>query len=303
MVQYIVVGPSSQALGLEIARKLNAKPIGCEFKTFPDNECYLRYDLQDESILKGSDVIIVQSTGANSYGDQNKRFMELFMMISIARRCEAAKIRVVVPYFAYSRQDKVFRPGESIFAAELCRLIQAAGATEFYSVDMHAPAVFGLFSIPAYNINPMQSLANYVKEKYQFKNPVVICPDKGAYERSRAFAKYFGEDVPVVQFNKKRDVVTGQVTMEGEMNVENKDVIIADDIIATGGTMALAIEIAKKSNAKQIIAACTFPLLIGNGSLKLLSSGATAIVGTDAIDSQVSVVSLADVIAEELKKH
>ena len=225
MERYLIIGPSSQSLGLQIAKKIDAKPISCDFKTFPDNECYLRLDIADDAMLKGSDVIIVQTTASNSYGDQNKRFMELFMMISIAA-VRASKIRVVVPYFAYSRQDKVFRPGESIFAEELCRLIQSAGATEFYTVDMHAPAVFKAFTIPAYNINPMQSLANYVNEKFKFEDPVVICPDKGAYERSRAFAGFFGDNIPVVQFDKKRDVVTGKVEMEGEMNVENKDVLL-----------------------------------------------------------------------------
>ena len=228
--------------------------------------------------------------------------MELIMIISAAKRMGAEKIRVVVPYLAYSRQDKVFRPGECKFAVDLLKMMEHAGATEFYTVDIHAPKIFEEVEMKTYNLDPMEVLAKEVNKR-GIKDPVVICPDKGAYQRSRDFASYLGENVPVAQFEKKRDVKTGEVTMEAsdEIDINGKDAIIADDIIATGGTMSLAISYAKKFGAERIFAVGTHPLLIKTAAFKLLSAGTEEIIGTDTIDSPVMTTSMAEVIASALK--
>ncbi|WP_457559336.1 ribose-phosphate diphosphokinase [Candidatus Harpocratesius sp.] len=302
MKQYVVAGPASQFLAVKLAELLNAIVISTEYKKFPDGECYLRLDIDDESNFFKQDIIIVQTTGASAVADQNQRFMELIMMISAVKRLNPAHIRVVVPYLAYSRQDKVFRSGEAIFVEELLKWVEQAGATEFYTVDVHAPKVFEVLSIPAFNLDPMEILAQTCKNR-GLSDPVVICPDKGAFERSRAFARHLGEKIPVVQFEKKRDVKTGQITMEGEIDVQGREVIIADDIIATGGTMARAIQIAKKGGATTIYAVGTHPLLIGNAVVKLISAGTTEIIGTDALDSIAMQASLAETIAKAIKNH
>jgi len=299
--QIVIAGPSSQKLATKIAELLQARIIPTENKVFPDGECYLRIDVNEDNEFEGKDVIMVQTTGANSTGDQNLHITELIMMIGAVKRMKASKIRVIVPYLAYSRQDKVFRPGECIFIEELLRWIEKAGATEFYTIDIHAEEVLKKMSIPAYNLDPMEVLANNVAKKVN--NAIVICPDKGAYERSRAFAKYLGKDIQVVQFEKHRDVKTGKITMEGDLPMSGKDVIIADDIIATGGTMAKAIEIAKKSGAKAIYAVGTHPLLIKNAVFKLLTAGTNEIIGTDSIDSAFMQVSLAEIIVKAIQSN
>lgn len=300
--QIVVAGPASQKLAVKVAHLLNAQLYSTESKVFPDGECYLRVQVEDDGEFRGKEVTLIQSTAGNAWGDQNLHIMEIIMMISAVRRMDASKIRVVIPYFAYSRQDKAFRPGESIFAQDLLRWMQAAGATEFYSIDIHTTSIFKVLTIPAYNLDPMKVLAEEVKSR-NLANPVVICPDKGAFERSRAFARYLGDAVPVVQLNKKRDVITGKTTMEGTLQVEGKDVIIADDIIATGGTMALALGIAKKAGASSIYAIGTHPLLIKNAVFKLLNAGVTEIIGTDTLSSIAMQASMAEVIAAAIQEH
>ena len=144
-------------------------------------------------------------------------------------------------------------------------MIENAGADEFYTIDIHADHVLSVFSIPAFNLNPMKLLADYVKTQ-DLKDPVVVSPDKGAVDRSKSFAEFFGKDVPVEVFSKERDVVSGDIKMTGDLDVDQKDVIIADDIISTGGTMASAIKIAKKSGARNVYAVGTHPLLIQDDS-------------------------------------
>lgn len=297
----IVVGPSSQLLAMKTAKILGAKTVDCDFKTFPDGETYLRIKLDKEEQIRDKEVIIIQSTGKTTSGDQNKHIIQLFNMISAVKRMNPQKIKVVIPYLAYARQDKVFRPGECLFVQTLLKMIEDAGADELYVIDIHAPKALEILNIPYYNLDPMKALANFMKNELDIQDPIVVSPDKGAVERSTAFAKHFGDDVKVEIFSKERDVVTGEIQMTGELKVKDKDVIIADDIIATGGTMSSAIKISKKSGARTVYAVGTHPLMIKNAVTRIMDAGTNVIVGTDTIENPVPLVSMAKLLAENLQ--
>lgn len=296
----LIAGPASQILGVKIAQELGIEVLNTEVKVFPDGENYLRINIEDETLIADKEIIIVHSTGPSSSANQNSRLMELFMMIDAVKRMGAAKIIVVAPYLAYARQDKVFRPGESQFAYVIFNIINSLGIDELYVVDIHAPDVLDFCSCKAVNIDSMKLLADYIMSKGT-KDIVVVSPDKGAIERSQAFAKHFGENVPIEVFQKERDVTTGDIKMSGRLSLNGKDVVIADDIIATGGTMASAIELARKSGANKIYAIATHALLLGQAKYRILKAGADEIIGTDAIDNEVSKVSLAKIICDYLK--
>lgn len=300
MKRILIVGPASQILGVKIAQELEIDSINTEIKKFPDGENYLRINIEDETIISGKEVIIVQSTGPSASADQNARLLELFMMIDSVKRMGAVKIIVVVPYLAYARQDKLFRPGESQFGNVILRLINALSIDEFYTVDIHAPLIMEECLCKAINIDSMKLLADYVKSKGA-KDIVVVSPDKGAIERSSAFAKHFGEDIPVELLEKERNVKTGEIEMSGTLNLKDKDVVIADDIIATGGTMATAIKIAKESGARKVFAVATHALLLQQAKFRIIKAGADEIIGTDSIDNEASKVSLSKIIADYLK--
>ena len=301
MKKILIVGPSSQILGVKIANELGIESLNTEFKTFPDGENYLRINIEDETKIMGKEVIIVQSTGPSSSGNQNSRLFELLMMISTVKRMGAAKIIVIIPYLAYARQDKVFRPGECVFANVILSIIDSMRIDELYVCDVHAPKVLqDLICNKVVNIDTMKILAEYIKD-LGAKDIVVVSPDKGAVERSKAFAKYFGEDVPVDFFEKKRDVKTGDITMTGKLSLQGKDVVISDDIIATGGTMASAIKLSKESGANKVYAVASHALLLQNAKFRILNAGADDIIGTDSIDNEAAKVSLAKAIADYLK--
>lgn len=297
----VVVGPASQLLAMKTAKKLGAETVDCDFKTFPDGETYLRIKLDSEEQMADKEVVIIQSTGKSTRGDQNKHIIQLFNMISACKRMKPAKIKVVIPYLAYARQDKVFRPGECLFAQTLLKMIEDAGADEIFVIDVHAPEALEILSIPYHNLDPMKALADYMKNSLDIKNPIVVSPDKGAVERSSAFARHFGDDVRVEVFSKERDVVTGDIKMTGELKVKDKDVIIADDIIATGGTMSKAIKISKSSGARTVYAVGTHPLMIKNAVTRIMDAGTNVIVGTDTIENPVPLVTMADLIAEAIE--
>ncbi|MHA1699344.1 MAG: ribose-phosphate diphosphokinase [Promethearchaeota archaeon] len=292
--KYIIGGPASQGLSVRVAKLLGIPIIETEFKKFPDGENYVRLSVEDESILAGSDVVVIQSTDY----PQNDHLLELFYLLSIAKRAGAKSITAVVPYLAYSRQDKIFRPGEAISARLICRLIEDAGATRFLTVDVHAKEVLDEFKIPALNLDAMPLLADHLKTM-ELEDPVVISPDKGSRERSGQFARLIGAEL--LMFDKSRDRITGEIKMEGKADLRGRDVAIVDDIIATGGTMATAFGIAKKSGARKLYALCTHPLLIKNAIFRLYNAGVECIIGTDCVSSVVSTVSIAPLISEHVK--
>ncbi|MFX1379217.1 MAG: ribose-phosphate diphosphokinase [Promethearchaeota archaeon] len=300
MERVVIVGPASQILGIKIAKELGIESINTEVKKFPDGENYLRINIEDETLIAGKEVIIVQSTGPSASDNQNARLIELFMMIDSVKRMGAVKVIVVVPYLAYTRQDKIFRPGESQFANAIISMLNFFGIDELFSVDIHAPIVLNDCTCKAVNIDSMKLLADYIKSMGT-QNIVVVAPDKGALERSTAFAAHLGEKVPVKVFEKIRDVKTGEITMSGNLNLKNKNVVIADDIISTGGTMSTAIKLAKESGAEKVFAVATHALLLDQAKFRIIKAGADEIIGTDSIDNEVSKVSLSKIIADYLK--
>jgi ribose-phosphate pyrophosphokinase len=302
MEKILVIGPASQMLGVRIGRELGIKSVNTETKTFPDGENYLRINTDDKNLIRNKQVIIIQSMGPNASGDQNARFLELIMMIESVKLMGAATIIVIVPYLAYARQDKLFRIGECTFAKNILRIINSLGIDKFFTVDIHNPEVLEELSCEATNIDSMAILAKYI-QSLGAKEIVVVSPDKGAIERSKAFARHFGENVPVDYFDKKRDVKTGEITMKGELSLKNRDVIIADDIIATGGTMAKAIKLAKDSGANKVFIVATHALMLQQATYRILNAGADEIIGTDSIDNEMAKVSLAGVITEYLKDN
>jgi ribose-phosphate pyrophosphokinase len=300
MKRILVIGPASQMLGMRVKVELELESVNTETKIFPDGENYLRINIEDETLFEGKEVIIIQSTAPSAKADQNARILELIMMIEAVKRMGAERVIVIVPYLAYARQDKIFRPGECSFARNILKLINTLNIDEFYTVDVHNPEVLEEISCKAVNINSMGLLADHIRS-LGTQNIVVVSPDKGAVQRSEAFARYFGEEIPVDYFEKKRDVKTGEITMKGSLSLKNRNVIIADDIIATGGTMANAIKIAKESGANKIYAVATHALLLEQAAYRILNAGADEIIGTDSIDNEVAKVSLAKAIAQYLK--
>jgi len=302
MEKILVIGPASQLLGIRIRRELGIKSVNTETKIFPDGENYLRINIDDENLIKNKEVIILQSMGPSSRVNQNARFLELLMMIDSVKVMGAYKISVIVPYLAYARQDKIFRVGECTFAKNILKVINSLGIDEFLTVDIHNPDVLEELSCKAINIDSMSILAEYI-QSCGAKDIVVVSPDKGAIERSKAFAHHFGEKVPVDYFDKIRDLKTGEITMKGQLSLKNRDVVIADDIIATGGTMAQAIKLAKESGANKIFAVATHALMLQQATYRILDAGADEIIGTDSIDNEMAKVSLVKVITDYLKNN
>ncbi len=275
-----------------VAEITGSKKIGLEYKTFPDGESYLR--VSDPALVGGETVVLVHTT----YPQQDKRVTELLLLIDLLRELGARKIIAAVPYMAYARQDTRFRDGEAVSIRTLFRLIESAGADEFLTVDLHKEASLGAFRIKARNIHATDAIADYLKGA-GLSDPYILSPDKGAIE----LAKRVGDrlNAEYGNFEKTRDRITGAITMRGErVDARGRDAVIIDDMISTGGTIAKAAAILKGEGARRVMAVCTHPLLVAGAAERMRASGVDEVLGTDTVESGISRIPVAPLIAKEL---
>jgi ribose-phosphate pyrophosphokinase len=286
----VIPGPASQELGKKTAQLLNAKTVDVAFKRFPDGESYIRY----EGELREEEVIIVQTTSP----PQDTSLFQLFLMADTAKDMGAEKVVAVVPYMAYSRQDKRFLHGEAFSIQTVAKLLEKAGVDQLLTVNVHQQKALDQFPFPVRTVSAIPLLAEYFKNR-GLEGAFALAPDEGAKEYAIVAAKILGGGYGWRR--KERDRYTGAISFrDDKYEVKGKDAIIFDDIISTGGTTADAVKTLKMQGARRVFSACVHPLLIGNAEKKIMDNGAEEIVGTDCVPSLVSKVSVAPLIVKAL---
>ena len=285
----IIGGSASQKLAAKIAWELGETICPMETRKFPDGERYIRI---------GGDVnenaVVIQSTGY----PQDQNLIELFLILKTLKSLNVEHVKVVNPYFGYGRQEKRFRDGEAISAAAIAQLIEAAGASEFYSINLHENGICDFFNIPAYNISAMPLIADYIGER--FENPIIVAPDKGALPFAEEIAESLGCECDHLE--KVRLSPEKVETKTKNLDVKGKEAIIIDDIISTGGTIVNASNILRQHNADKVVVSCIHPVLVEDALLKIFTAGVDDVIATDTLRSDVSMISVAPLVAEVLKK-
>jgi len=302
----ILNGSKSQSLGEKIAIDLGLNFENVSTRKFPDGETYVRIDTD----VKGRDVVIVQTM----FPDQNDALMEFLLIADTLRDMEVNSITGVVPYLAYARQDRKFQPGESLSMKTIAGLMNAVGVNKLITVDTHyqhaKPGQFNLFGLTCVNVSAGRIMLEHIKEGVD-PDLMTIGPDLGSSE----LIKYAtGEEMfltkekkcPICglpatkckcKIKKKKYEIT---EMESKYNFSGKNVVILDDIIASGGTMIKAVKKVKSEGARKVIAAATHGLFMKD-SLIQLKELTDYLVVTDSIFTPVSNVSVASLIVEALK--
>jgi len=291
----VIPGPASVELGRKIAEMLKSKVVPVEFKRFPDGESYIRFE--EAMLIKNQDVVIVQTTSP----PQNENLVQLLLMADNAQDMGAKTITAVVPYFAYARQDSRFRPGEALSIKTIVTMLKTCGVSRIITVNSHNPSLLKTLPISIEDLSAFSLLAEHFKKKGLDDAFSLSLGKKGMNTAVEADKVLKGgcDFIPT-----QRDRITGDVTIEKKtLPVKNRNVIIFDDIISSGGTMIKAVGWVKDQGARRVFAACVHPLLIGDTKDRVLKSGAEGIVGTDSVPSPVSEVSIAPLIIGALKKR
>jgi ribose-phosphate pyrophosphokinase len=278
----VLGGPASQLLSSRVARLIGCELALTEFKQFPDGEQYLR--VVEE--LDG-DTLVVQSTTTND---------DIIYLLQLIDAVADGYVRVVIPYFGYARQDKRFELGEPISARAIAQTINA---DEVYVVNIHAVASLDYFDLrsrkKAVNLSAAGLMGAHLKSK-GFASPLLIAPDEGATTLVRDVSHAMGSEFEVLV---KKRVTSERVAVQPKLvNVHGRDVVVVDDMISTGGTMAEAIRFLRGQGAREVHIACVHPVLSLNARLRLFRAGVDSIIATDTIEKAESVVSVAPLIKD-----
>jgi len=288
----IVIGPID-GFSEELAKNLSANFIELDRRIFPDKEVCPRIVLDKD--IKNEHVVLVNRI--NRPLNPNRYLVEYLLTIKNLKELGAKEIDVVMPYFVYARQDKVFRRGEPLSTNYVLELLKEAGATRFFSISVHFQKKEGKFPapMPAFNISGFVSIADYLKT-LNLKNPIIIGPDK----KSGDFAKQIADILQCesTYLEKERDLDTGAIETKTELDVSGKDVVIVDDIAASGTTLINAIENLK--NSERVICTVVHPILTDE-CLEKVSSKAK-FIACNTIESPISKISVTERIAKFVKQ-
>lgn len=280
----IISTETSQVLSSKLAYSLNADIAGTLFKRFPDGELYCRvgsYD--DRNVIVGS---IVDSDS----------FLQLLLCIDA---CEGADNTLVIPYMGYARQDKKFHPGEPISVRALAQAL-GSRVDEVYTINIHEDSVLGYFEVPAHTLSLAPDIGAFLNT-LDLDDPLILAPDAGASAFARDVAGVEGWDCDEL---KKTRLSGEEVKMEPKsLDAEDRVVVIVDDIISTGGTLATAAGMLYEQQATAVHAACVHGVFASGAYARLCNAGLKSIVSSDTIERGCSLVTAANRIALALSQR
>ncbi|WP_445758122.1 ribose-phosphate pyrophosphokinase [Polaribacter sp.] len=285
----------SMDLAEKIAKEYNTTLGNVITTYFSDGEFQPAF----EESVRGRRVFIIGSTFPNS-----DNLMEMLLMLDAAKRASARHITAVIPYFGWARQDRKDKPRVAIGAKLVANLLQVAGATRIMTMDLHADQIQGFFEKPVDHLFASTIFLPYIKS-LNLENLTIASPDMGGSKRAYAYSNHLLCDVVICYKQRKQANIIGHMELIGE--VEGKNVILVDDMIDTGGTLAHAANLMMERGAQSVRAVCTHALLSGNAYEKIENSALTELIVSDTIPlkkvtSKIKVVSCAPLFADVMHK-
>lgn len=296
----IFAGNSNRALAEEISEKIGL-PLGvATVGKFSDGESAINIG----EVVRGSDVFVIQSTCT----PVNDNLVELLIMIDALKRASAGRITAVMPYFGYARQDRKAKARDPISAKLVANLITTAGADRVLTMDLHTPQLQGFFDIPVDHLVGVPLLANYFSEKFDdYSDIVAVSPDVGSVTRTRKFAEHL--DIPIAIIDKRRPKANVSEIMNIVGDVNNKRVILIDDLIDTAGTIVNGANALMEMGAKEVYACCTHGVLSGPAFERIEKSCIKELVIINTIPlpgdkpvGKITSLSVATIFAEAIER-
>jgi len=282
----IIPGSATQAFAAALA-DATGEPLGrAEYERFPDGEVMASVPGE----VSGRAVVVASTVSTDAH-------VELLQLQDAAREAGADEVVTVLPYMGYARQDEAFKAGQPVSSRAVARAI-STGTDRVLTVNPHEVAVCEFFDVPAEPVDAAGRLAEPLPG--DLADPLFLSPDEGAVDIAQTVRDSYG-DGETDYFEKDRDYDTGDVEITpSDADVAERDVVLTDDIIATGSTMSEAVAVLNDRGAGRVFVSCVHPMLASNALTKLQSAGVERVYGTDTIERAVSAVSAAPAVADEL---
>ena len=295
----IFSGSSNVGLAAAVCKYLEVPLGGAKIDRFPDGEKAIK--LEDD--VRGRDCFVVQSTCRPV--DEN--LMELLIYLDCLRRASVRRITAVIPYFGYARQDRKDEGRVPITAKLVANLITAAGADRVLAIDLHAQQLQGFFDIPVDHLSGELVLSKYFRDK-KIDKLTVVSPDVGNIKTASKYASHLGGELAIVHKRRMSGSEVDAQKIIGE--VEGRNILMCDDIIATAGTVCSAARLIKQRGAEKIHVGATHGVLAGRALEELGQAPIDEVVVTDTIPlskktkglGSIKVMSVASMLGEAIKR-
>ena len=295
----IFSGNSNKSLALDICKYLNQDLGKLKIKQFSDGELSIKF----EENIRNEDVFIIQST--NPPADN---IWELLLILDAAKRASARSVIAVIPYFGYGRQDRKDRPRVPISARMFLDVISSVGVNRIVSMDLHSSQIQGFANVPFDHLYSRIALSGYLKDmNLNEDSGVVLAPDVGSAKMSQAYAKTLGISFALIDKRRPKANQAVVANLIGDLN--NKHVLIIDDMIDTAGTICNAAQTAMDNGALSVIAVATHPVLSGPAIERLEKSPISKVIVCNTIDmkeenkfSKLQIINVSNVFGESIKR-
>ena len=288
-------GTNSRYVAQRIAKQLGVELGKINISHFADGEFEVCY----EEPVRGAEVYLVQSTF-----NASENLMELLLMIDAAKRASAQTVIAVIPYFGWARQDRKDKPRVSIAAKLVANILIAAGIDRLITMDLHADQIQGFFDIP---VDHLYASTMFVPDiaSLNLENLVIASPDVGGAKRANSYAKYFNAPLVLCHKHRQQANVVESMTIIGD--VQDKDVILIDDMVDTAGTICKAASLMKDNGARSVRAYISHAVMSDPASERVMASGLDELVISDSIPfdtdkcPKVRILSLDKMFAHAIK--
>lgn len=279
----------------EICKELGVELGKMKIERFADGE----FEVCFEESVRGCEVYLIQSTIPNC-----DNLMELLLMIDAAKRASAKSVIAVMPYFGWARQDRKDKPRVSIAAKLVANMLTAAGVNRVITMDLHADQIQGFFDVPVDHLYASSVFIPYI-HSLNLEDMVIATPDVGGAKRANTYAKYF--DVPLVLCHKQRAKanVVAKMTVIGD--VQDKNVILVDDMVDTAGTITKAADLMMENGAKSVRALCSHAIMSDPASERVDNCALTEMIFTNSIPyskdcKKCTILSVARLFADTINR-
>jgi ribose-phosphate pyrophosphokinase len=298
----LFTGRAYPELAEEVAAELGIPITPTSAYDFANGEIFVRF----EESVRGSDAFVIQSHSA----PVNKQIMEQLIMVDALKRASAKRITVVLPFYAYARQDKKHRGREPISARLMADLFKTAGADRLMCVDLHTSQIQGFFDGPVDHLFALPLLTNYVGSKVDRKNLVIVSPDSGRVRVAERWSEMLG-GTSIAFIHKTRDPRVPNESTTGKVvgDVKGMTCVVIDDMIDTAGTITKAVDALIEAGAKDVIIAATHAVLSGPAVDRLKKSRVSEVVVTNTLPiseesrfDNLTVLSIAPLLARAIKE-
>jgi ribose-phosphate pyrophosphokinase len=294
----IFSGNANRVMAEEICRHLQVPLSAAEVKKFSDGEIFVEIGEN----VRGTDVFVVQPTCP----PVNDHLMELLIMVDALRRASARRITAVIPYYGYARQDRKVRPRVPITAKAVAEMLMAVGTRRVLCMDLHAGQIQGFFNIPVDHLYAAPVLLKYIRS--QFNNVIMVSPDAGGVERTRAFAKRLNAELAIIDKRRERANECEALHVIGD--VAGRTAVLLDDMVDTAGTLCGAAAKLMDRGAREVHACCSHAVLSGPAIERLEKSCIQSLVVTNSIPlradaklcEKIKVLSVSELLGDAISR-